>query len=113
MTEDPDAVEDRVETSARRAVKKAEKATAAIRRSEGMKGFSPALVGIVRGVVEAAVLAAITAIIAALSGLNGEAAVYAPIAVALLRSLEGFVDHKIDPTQQRTLFGAPMKPPGK
>lgn len=61
-------------------------------------GLPPALVGAARAIVEAAVLAAITAAIVAVSDLEGELAVYAPIAVALLRILEGLAD-QIDPSK--------------
>lgn len=105
-------VTDRVQTSARRATKKAQSATKAAAgqaRSLDMKGYSPMVVGIVRGVVEAAVLAGIGALIVALGDVDGVVAIYAPIGIALLRSLEGLVDHKIDPSKQRTLLGAPLK----
>jgi hypothetical protein len=81
------------------------------KRDLSVKGFPPAVVGVVRGVVEAAVLGGIGALITALGGLSGQAAVYAPIAIVILRSLEGAIDHKIDPTQTRTLLGAPLKAP--
>lgn len=62
----------------------------------------PAIVGIARGIVEAAVMAGVVALIAWVSSKDApvQIQVWAPIIIAGLRSVEGFADH-IDPKTTR------------
>jgi hypothetical protein len=67
----------------------------------------PALVALVRGIIEAAALTAIGAVITWASSADlGTLAPWAPIGLLALRQLEGIVDQKIDPSVQRVLGGA-------
>lgn len=71
-------------------------------------GVSPAIVALLRGAVEAAVLAVIGVVVVALGDVTtGELARWAPAGLLALRSLEGLADKAIDPTRQRLAGGAP------
>ena len=80
-----------------------------------MTGVSPAVVGFVRGLIEAAVLAAVVGLSNALGAdLPTELAAYGAAGMALLRTVEGVLDAKIDPSRQRGVLGgvpAPAAPP--
>lgn len=78
-----------------------------------MTGVSPAVVGFVRGLIEAAILAAIVGVANALDAdLPSELAPYGAALVALLRTIEGVVDARLDPSRQRgVLGGGPVVPP--
>lgn len=89
-------------TTRRRAQKKA---AAAEPRELDLKGYSPMVVAAARGILEAAILAALGAAATALTDLDGEAALYAPIAIAAVRFIEGVVDNRIDPARHRRLLG--------
>lgn len=66
----------------------------------------PALVGLARGVAEAAALAVIVAVYAAISGGELELpAQLSPLALLGLRTLEGAADERIDPTKRRGKLG--------
>lgn len=79
--------------------------------SDGEGGLRPALVAVLRGVLEAAVLAAIGAAVVALGDLElGAGATWAPVAVLVLRTLEGVADERIDPTRQRAPLGGRSAP---
>lgn len=66
----------------------------------------PAVVALIRGVIEAAVIAAIGGAIVWLGSVDlGTLAPLAPIAVLALRAFEGIVDQVIDPTVQRGVLG--------
>lgn len=71
-----------------------------------LKGIdvSPRLVGYARAVLLAAIVAAIEAVIKILTGesFGGEWAAYAPIAVLILRAIEGELDQKRVPQQNAT-----------
>ena len=74
-------------------------------------GVSPAIVALLRGIVEAAALAVIGVVIVALGDVTtGDLAPWAVPGVLALRSLEGLVDKAIDPTRQRVTGGAPAAP---
>jgi len=61
----------------------------------------PAIVGIARGVVEAAVMAGLVALVTAVGAFDwGDKAYLAPVVLFALRSVEGFADH-IDPGKTR------------
>lgn len=74
------------------------------KRELDVKKYTPLMVGIARGVLEAVVLAAITAVIASITELGGEALWVSPV-IAVIRSIEGAVDNSIDPTKERRLLG--------
>lgn len=71
-----------------------------------LKGIdvSPRVVGYARAVLLAAIVAAIEAVIKILTGesFGGEWAAYAPIAVLILRAVEGELDQKRVPQQNAT-----------
>jgi hypothetical protein len=71
-----------------------------------LKGInvSPRVVGYARAVLLAAIVAIIEALIKILTGesFGGEWAAYAPIAVLLLRAIEGEIDQKQTPAQNVT-----------
>lgn len=74
-------------------------------------GVRPALVALLRGVLEAATLAVLGVLVVWLGDVEaGTLAPYAPIGVLILRQLEGLADERIDPTKQRTpLGGEPIR----
>lgn len=78
-----------------------------------MTGVSPAIVGFVRGLIEAIILAGLVGAANALDAdLPVELAPYGAAAIALLRTIEGVIDSRIDPSRQRgVLGGAPAVPP--
>lgn len=71
-----------------------------------LKGIdvSPRVVGYARAILLAAIVAIIEALIKILTGesFGGEWAAYAPIAVLILRSIEGEIDQKQSPAQNVT-----------
>lgn len=72
---------------------------------------SPAVVGFIRGLIEGVVIAALVAVVAALADLPADLVPYAGALVALIRTVEGIADAKIDPTRQRgVLGGKPAEP---
>lgn len=76
-----------------------------------MTRVSPAVVGLVRGLIEAAILAALVGVANALDAdLPGELAAYGAAAIAILRTVEGAIDAKIDPTRQRGVLSGPGRP---
>ena len=76
-----------------------------------MSGVSPLAVGILRGIAEAAVLAALSVVIVAVGDVEaGTLGIYGPLLVAVIRSVEGAIDNKLDPGVKR-LSGAPVTLP--
>lgn len=75
----------------------------------------PAVVALLRGVLEAVVLAVIGVLVVALGEIEaGTLAPWAPIGLLILRQLEGLADEKIDPTKQRSpLGGGPASDSGQ
>lgn len=72
---------------------------------------SPAVVGFVRGLIEGVVIAALAALVAGIADLPADLAPYAGALVALVRTVEGIADRRIDPTKQRgVLGGKPAEP---
>lgn len=70
------------------------------------QAVSPAVVALLRGVIEAALLAAVGALVLAVSEVTtGQLAPWAPIAILVLRQAEGVIDEVVDPTRQRVLGG--------
>lgn len=74
---------------------------------------SPKLVGMARGVLEAVVLALLGAVAYYLNGdsLSPQIAALAPVALLLIRSLEGYLDHKLDPAVSRANVAAAAEKP--
>lgn len=70
---------------------------------------SPVVVGLIRGVIEAALIAALEVVAAAVLGADlGPYAAAAPLIVYAIRQGEAIVDQRVDPTKQRgPLGGAP------
>jgi hypothetical protein len=103
---DSDEVKEHVQLSARRAQRKAKSATKAAKRELDLGGFSPVLVGFLRGLLHAAIMGALSYISTAMAGgASGKAGVVgsvATIGVAVVRALEGLLDGK--------LLGAPRSP---
>jgi len=62
----------------------------------GVKAFRPWAVGAARGIVTAAVLAALAAVVEAANAadLPDGAAIWAPIVIVIVRTLEGLVDDR-------------------
>lgn len=105
MTEKNESVKANVQASARRARRKAQ----ATKREMNLSGFSPILVGFLRGLIHAMLLAAITYITTQLGNLQGAGAIgtVAVVAVGAVRSLEGVIDKLLlgAPPQQKLLGG--------
>lgn len=75
-------------------------------------GYSPLIVGIVRGVIGTAIAAGIGALIVQLNLLDwGQYAPFSPIVLGFLRSLEAAADQKIDPAQNVTAERRALNPP--
>lgn len=67
-----------------------------------MKPKRPLTIGAARGVLEALVLGAIAGVVAWVGNVDlGEWAVFAPGILFLLRTLEGWVDDRVDPSTDR------------
>lgn len=66
----------------------------------------PAVVALVRGVLEAAVLAGLGALTVWLTSADlGQLAPWSPVALLALRQIEGLADERIDPSVQRGPLG--------
>jgi hypothetical protein len=109
MTE---SVKRNVKSTARRASRSAKTATTAAERELGLddlKGFSPILVGFLRGLLHAMLMAAITYVTKELADLGSVGAIgtVAVVAVGAVRSLEGVLDKLLlgAPPQARLLGG--------
>lgn len=106
-----DEVKAKIKSNARRANKKAKRATAAARRELDLGGFSPALVGFLRGLLGAAAIGALNFAIAQLGGIDGEGAeavgLVSTVLVGTLRTVEGLIDGKLlgAPRSARPLGG--------
>lgn len=114
MTEHDDKVDEikaKVQSTARRAQKKATRASNAAKRELDLGGFSPALVGFLRGLLGAAAIGALNFIIAQLGGIEGEGAgavgLVSTVLVGALRTVEGLIDGKLlgAPRSARPLGG--------
>jgi len=109
MTEKTEKAKANVQASARRATRKAKRATKSVKREMDLTGFSPVLVGFLRGLIHAMAMAAITYISTELANLEGAGAigVIAVIGVGAVRSLEGLLDKVLlgAPPQARMLGG--------
>lgn len=69
-------------------------------------GTKPAVVGFLRGVIEGVLIAALGVVVAAVTALDlGEWNVVLPVVVTLARTVEGWIDQRVDPTKQRGLLG--------
>lgn len=70
------------------------------------KGFRPWAVGTARGVAEVAVLAALAALVQNLTTADVPASVesWVPFVLISVRSVEGWIDDRIDPTRNRALL---------
>lgn len=69
-------------------------------------GTKPAVVGFLRGVIEGVLIAALGVVVAAVTALDlGEWNVVLPVVVTLARTVEGWIDQHVDPTEQRGLLG--------
>lgn len=66
----------------------------------------PAVVGFLRGVLEGVLIAALGVLVAAVSELDfGEWNIVLPVVLLGARTVEGIIDHKVDPTRQRGRLG--------
>lgn len=74
--------------------------------------FSPIVVGIVRGAIEAGVLATLGVLSVELSTLDwGQYAAFSPVVLLGLRTIEAQADQIIDPKQNRTAERRAGDPP--
>jgi hypothetical protein len=110
-------VQANIAATSRRAKRQAAKADKAMKRELSFKGFSPALVGLVRGALNAAVLGVLTYVTTQLSDTAGGAGLVggvATVGIAVVRAVEGILDGKLlgAPRQKRLLGGAPVGPRG-
>ena len=100
-----------IQATARRANKKARRATDAAKRELDLGGFSPTVVGFLRGLLGAAAIGALNYIIAQLGGIEGEGAgavgLISTVLVGALRTVEGLIDGKLlgAPRSARPLGG--------
>lgn len=76
-------------------------------------GYSPLVVGIVRGALGAAIAAGAGALIVSLTSADwGQYAGFSPVVLLILRTIEAQFDQSIDPAQNVTAERRAANPPG-